>query len=97
VALGAGATLTKGFKKLCVFAGKISYPLYMTHYAALFMFANYFASHHPSTSRLFLIIPAGMLILVSISWLIMQFYDIPMRQYLTRIRKNKFKAPANRL
>src|SRR6201985_3291724 len=34
IALGAGAILTPGLKKLCVFLGKISYPLYMTHYAA---------------------------------------------------------------
>ncbi|BAU55724.1 acyltransferase family protein [Mucilaginibacter gotjawali] len=87
VALGAGATLSKGLKKRCVFAGKLSYPLYMTHYAAMFMFNNYLITHKPSAGWLFLIIPTGMLVLVLISWGIMVLYDIPLRQYLTRLHK----------
>jgi peptidoglycan/LPS O-acetylase OafA/YrhL len=94
VALGAGATLSNRLKKICVFAGKLSYPLYMTHYAALFMFANYCASHKPSVSRIFLIVPAGMIVLVLISWGVMLVYDIPVRQYLTRKRKQHPQAAA---
>lgn len=45
VALGAGSSLSPGLKKLCVFSGNISYPLYMTHYAVLWMFGNYYTSN----------------------------------------------------
>jgi peptidoglycan/LPS O-acetylase OafA/YrhL len=40
VASGAGAALTKRSETLCVFSGKISYPLYMTHYAVIWIFMN---------------------------------------------------------
>ncbi|SHM80663.1 acyltransferase family protein [Mucilaginibacter sp. OK098] len=87
VALGAGATLTTGFKKLCAFSGKISYPIYMTHYAALWMFGNYYASHKPGTAQLAFIIITGMILLVSVAYLVMVIYDIPVRKYLSDKRK----------
>ncbi len=87
VALGAGATLSGGFKKLCVFSGKISYPLYMTHYAAMWMFGNYYASHKPGTAQLVIIITGGTILLVGFSYLVMVAYDIPVRKYLTARRR----------
>jgi peptidoglycan/LPS O-acetylase OafA/YrhL len=87
IALGAGATLTPGLKKLCVFSGKISYPLYMTHYAAMWMFGNYYASHKPGTSQLTFIIISGVALLVGIAWLVMVIYDIPVRWYLSARRR----------
>ncbi|WP_428328150.1 acyltransferase family protein [Mucilaginibacter sp.] len=87
VALGAGATLTQGFKKLCVFSGKISYPLYMTHYAAIWMFSNYYISHKPAGSQLFFIVTSGVILLVGLAYLAMVLYDIPVRRYLTAKRK----------
>lgn len=88
VALGAGAMLSKGLKKSCVFSGKISYPLYMTHYAALWIFGNYYASHKPDTSQLTWIITLGTLFLLGIAYLAMTFYDTPLRNYLNRKRKS---------
>ncbi|SKD09359.1 Peptidoglycan/LPS O-acetylase OafA/YrhL, contains acyltransferase and SGNH-hydrolase domains [Chitinophaga ginsengisegetis] len=87
IALGAGATLTSGLKKLCVFSGKISYPLYMTHYAAIWIFASYFAAYKPGTMQLVLVITTGTLLLVGFSYLVMVFYDIPVRKYLNARRK----------
>jgi peptidoglycan/LPS O-acetylase OafA/YrhL len=87
VALGAGASLTPGLKRLCVFFGKISYPLYMTHYAALWIFGNYYASHKPGTSQLPFIIITGMILLVGVAYLVMVIYDIPLRRYLSDRRK----------
>lgn len=87
IALGAGAVLSQGLKKLCVFSGKISYPLYMTHYAAIWIFGNYYSSHTVNTTQLFFIIPAGIILLVGISYLMMILYDIPIRKYLTEHRK----------
>jgi hypothetical protein len=39
--------MTPGLQKRCLFSGQLSYPLYMTHYAVLWMFGNYYASHKP--------------------------------------------------
>jgi peptidoglycan/LPS O-acetylase OafA/YrhL len=89
IALGAGATLRPGLKKICVFFGKISYPLYMTHYAALWMFGNYYTSHKPGTAQLSLIIVTGVIVLVGFSYLVMIIYDIPVRRYLSNKRKQQ--------
>jgi peptidoglycan/LPS O-acetylase OafA/YrhL len=89
IALGAGAILTPGLKKVCIFSGKISYPLYMTHYAVLWMFGNYYTSHKPGTMHLALIIVAGLILLVGAAYLVTIIYDIPVRKYLTDKRKQK--------
>jgi peptidoglycan/LPS O-acetylase OafA/YrhL len=87
IALGAGAALSPGLKKLCVFSGKISYPLYMTHYAVLWMFGNYYSSHKPGATQLSFIIITGVILLVGAAYLVMVLYDIPVRKYLNNKRK----------
>ncbi|MGV3503189.1 MAG: acyltransferase family protein [Adhaeribacter sp.] len=82
VALGAGSSLSPGLKKLCVFSGNISYPLYMTHYAALWIFGNYFTSSKPAATELFLIVSIGTVLLLGFAWLVMVVYDVPVRKYL---------------
>jgi len=86
VALGAGATLTPGLKKVCVFSGKISYPLYMTHYSVMWIFGKYYSQYKPATSQLFFIVTAGIILLAGFAWLVMKFYDIPVRKYLSAKR-----------
>ncbi len=87
VALGAGARLMPGLKKLCAFSGQISYPLYMTHYAGIWIFANYFTTRKPGTTELTLLIIFGTILLIGLAWLVMKFYDIPIRKYLTNKRR----------
>ncbi|MBB2147892.1 acyltransferase family protein [Pedobacter gandavensis] len=82
ICLGAGAKLQEGLKKLCVFSGNISYPLYMTHYMVLWIFAGYYTAHKPDTSQLVLIIIGGTALLVAFAYVVMKFYDIPVRKYL---------------
>jgi peptidoglycan/LPS O-acetylase OafA/YrhL len=87
VALGAGSPLSPGLKKLCAFSGNISYPLYMTHYAALWMFGNYFTANKPGATELFLIVSIGIILLVGFAYLMMGVYDIPIRRYLNSKRR----------
>ncbi len=89
IALGAGAGLTIRLKKICVFLGKISYPLYMTHYAALWIFGNYYTSRNPGPTLLAFIIIAGVILLVGVSYLVMIFYDTPVRKYLSDKRSER--------
>jgi peptidoglycan/LPS O-acetylase OafA/YrhL len=92
VALGAGSTLSKKLKTICQFSGKISYPLYMTLYAALWMFGNYYTTHKPAGSDLVLIVAVSALLLVGFAYLAMVFYDIPIRKYLKDRRKARVVA-----
>lgn len=89
IALGAGAMSNPGLKKICVFSGNISYPLYMTHYAVLWMFGNYYTTHKPGTTQLTLIIIIGMILLVAAAYLVMVLYDMPVRKYLSKISKQR--------
>lgn len=89
IALGAGATLTSGLKRLCLFSGKISYPLYMTHYAVLWMFGNYYSTHKPGSMQLTLIIIVASILLVGAAYVVMKVYDIPVRKYLSEKRKQR--------
>ena len=83
VSLGAGSTLSPGFKAICKFSGNISYPLYMTHYVAIWMFGNYFTHHNPGKVELVAVIIGGTLFLVLIAYLAMTLFDIPVRRYLS--------------
>ena len=89
IALGAGAQLHPGLKKICVFSGNISYPLYMTHYAVIWMFANYNTANKPDAIHLTYIITGGLIVLVTFAYLVMVGYDVPLRSYLTEKRKKQ--------
>ncbi|RYY20196.1 MAG: acyltransferase, partial [Sphingobacteriaceae bacterium] len=90
IALGAGATITPELKNSCTFSGKISYPLYMTHYAVLWIFGNYYTAYKPGTMQLTFIILSGLILLVGVAFLVMTMYDIPVRRYLTGKRSISF-------
>ena len=89
VSLGAGTVLAPGLKRACVFSGNISYPLYMTHYAAIWIFGAYYTRSKPETAELSVIIIIGTILLIGIAYLVMVLYDIPLRRYLTNRRKQR--------
>src|SRR5690606_6103250 len=84
VSLGAGSILSPKVKKICEFSGNISYPLYMTHYAGIWIFGNYFLTTDPNPNELTLVIVTGTLLMILFAYLVMTFYDIPLRKYLTK-------------
>lgn len=91
VSLGAGSILGHRVKSICKFSGDISYPLYMTHYAIMWIFGNYFMNYDPDSRTLLWIIVLGTIGCVLFAWLVMKFYDIPVRRYLTNLSKRGFK------
>lgn len=91
VCLGAGSSLSSRMLPVCKFAGDISYPLYMTHYAAIWIFGNYFTQYHPGLKSLIGIVIPGVILLVLFAWLVMKYVDIPVRKYLTRLRLSKLR------
>ncbi|GAB3510288.1 acyltransferase [Spirosoma knui] len=86
IAAGAGATLSPGLHKLCVFLGKLSYPLYMTHYGVMWIFGGYLASHKPDALSLSLIVVGGTIVLTTFAYLVLLLYDEPIRRYLASRR-----------
>lgn len=88
IMLGAGAGMHTATQGICNFAGKISYPLYMTHYMVMFAFANYYNKYQPDTMQQTWIVIIGLIVLTGFAWLVMTWYDIPVRKYLAKLRNN---------
>ncbi|WP_316798753.1 acyltransferase [Pedobacter frigidisoli] len=84
VALGAGTDVSEGIKKCCNLIGKISYPLYMTHYGALWIFGNYYNTYKPKGNDLVLIVAISVILLALIAYLMMIWVDQPLRKYLQK-------------
>jgi peptidoglycan/LPS O-acetylase OafA/YrhL len=87
IALGAGTATSAKTKKICAFFGKISYPLYMSHYFAIWIFADYYKVYKFSGFSLFAVVTSCTLVLIGISYLALKYIDIPIRNYLTEKRK----------
>lgn len=83
VSLGAGASLNPVHQKICRFSGQISYPLYITHYFALWAFGNYYGQAQPSHQTLMWVIPSVISVQLLIAYLAMRFYDLPIRKWLS--------------
>lgn len=82
VSLGAGTKLREKVKKLCMLSGSVSYPLYMTHYAFVWIFGHYYLTQKPSSTELATVVLCGTLLLIAVGYLAMKFYDTPVRKYL---------------
>ncbi len=84
VSLGAGTSLSNNMSRVCVFSGEISYPLYMTHYAGIWIFGHYFTNKNPPTSELALVIVLGVIVLVAFAYVVMKWFDLPVRRWLMK-------------
>jgi len=89
ISLGAGAELSRPMQKVCRLSGALSYPLYMTHYAGIWIFAHYWRTAERSTSELVWNVTLGTLSMIAFAWLVMRFVDTPLRAHLTRKRREK--------
>jgi peptidoglycan/LPS O-acetylase OafA/YrhL len=82
VALGAGAQVPPATDRLCRLSGDLSYPLYMTHYAVIWIWGDYADRHHLGSVALWSAIALGVCIMVALAWAVLKLYDQPVRRYL---------------
>lgn len=82
VALGAGAEVTPKIERICRFSGDLSYPLYMTHYAVIWIWGDYAGRHHFVSGRLWPAVALGTCIMAAFAWAVFKLYDEPVRRYL---------------
>lgn len=86
VAAGAGTIVSGWLKKLCVFLGNLSYPIYMMHYWMLWVFGGY-AATNPGEDKLKMfgaIIVVGSILL---AYFTQKLFDEPVRKWLTMKQK----------
>ncbi|WP_153801250.1 acyltransferase family protein [Foetidibacter luteolus] len=82
IALAAGSNISGRLKNFCVFTGRLSYPLYMTHICIVWSFGNYYMAYKPQGLQLWLIVLALLAVIFVIAYVVMRFYDEPFRKYL---------------
>ena len=91
IIVGAGATVKGYMQKFCLFIGRLSYPLYMTHITTVWIFGNYYNQYHPAGIRLYAIVTGLIVFNLVFAYLIMKFYDEPIRKWLTAKMKGMQK------
>ncbi|MDE5837270.1 MAG: acyltransferase [Paramuribaculum sp.] len=84
VYLGAsGFTSDATSGRICEFLGNISYPVYIIHYPAMYLFYSYVWKNGYSFSQVWYLCPIIFVAVILLAWFFMRFYDTPVRRYLT--------------
>lgn len=95
VYLGASGNIqNKSIEAVCRFIGNISYPVYIIHYPFIYIFTAWVAGEHKTIAQAW---PFGLLILivaVTLAYLFLKLYDLPVRKWLTKKFLPGKKVPA---
>lgn len=81
--LGAsGKTTDARSTKICSFLGRISYPLYIIHYPAMYYYYSWLWDNNLAFSQVWPVVVCMFVGIVIVAWGVMKFYDAPVRQWL---------------
>ena len=81
---GAHSDAGAGMIRLCKFSGHLSYPLYITHIPFVYVLAGYSWTRHPSLNVKLTLISLLIPFVVFVAWLVLKYYDEPIRSWLSR-------------
>jgi len=81
---GAHSDAGTGMIRLCKFSGRLSYPLYITHIAFVYVLAGYAGTRHPGTGTIIFWIFVVLPLVIAVAWFFLKFFDEPVRAWLTR-------------
>lgn len=84
VAMGAGSKLQgKKSSAICLFLGKISYPLYLVHYPLVYLFFAWIDTHHDAPVSVLAFVSVSVVLLaILLAYAAMKLYDEPVRKWL---------------
>ena len=82
VLAGSHSEAGRGMMDLCRMSGRISYPIYITHFPFLYVWMNYVANDKPSSERMLGIGLALVPFLIGVAWLAYTSWDVPIRRGL---------------
>jgi peptidoglycan/LPS O-acetylase OafA/YrhL len=82
IALGAGTVVTPKMERLCRFSGELSYPLYMTHYAVIWIWGDFAGKHNLASRGFGTAVTFGVLSMIAVGWATLKLYDEPVRSWL---------------
>lgn len=84
IIVGAHSEAGAGMMGLCKASGRLSYPLYMTHYPFMYVYANWVETTHPAHGAQIKIALLLAPFVLFFAWLAVKFFDEPVRTWLTR-------------
>lgn len=74
----------RGMLWLCKASGRISYPIYITHFPFLYVWMNFVATGRASQAELVAIGIALVPLLIAIAWIAYRGWDLPIRTWFRR-------------
>lgn len=86
IAAGTAADEIAGWQgRICRFMGELSYPLYIVHYAFIYLFAHWNWSTQPDPVQRGCVAIALYISVVALAYALTRWYDRPVRAWLTRL------------
>ena len=82
--LGAGAHAGERTRRVCAALGGLSYPLYIVHYPFVYTYTAWVNEHHLPLRAGLPVAVATFCACVALAWLLLKYYDEPIRAWLTR-------------
>lgn len=92
LSVGAGIEVKGRMRAFCVFTGRLSYPLYMTHIWMVWMFGNYLAARKPDPLEMYLVAAGVFAASVLMGWVALRVYDEPVRSWLMHRQKLRMEG-----
>jgi peptidoglycan/LPS O-acetylase OafA/YrhL len=80
----AWSDATKSASKLCKILGGLSYPIYIIHAPIIMVFLHWKKSHNPTSVLAFCVASSVIFLITSLSWILLKYYDEPVRVWLKR-------------
>ena len=81
---GAHSQAGSGLIGLCKVSGRLSYPLYMTHYPFMYIYANWVETTHPMRGHQIQVALLLTPFVILFAWIAVKFFDEPIRIRLRR-------------
>jgi peptidoglycan/LPS O-acetylase OafA/YrhL len=82
--LGASARAGERTGRVCAALGGLSYPLYIIHYPFVYTYTAWVNEHHLPLRAGLPVAAATFCLCVALAWLLLKYYDEPVRAWLTR-------------
>ena len=96
LSIGAGSEIRgKRAQSVCKFLGFISYPLYITHFAFVYMLWTFKGYHPDAPTGTVVFLCAGLFVVaICVAYAALRLYDMPVREYLKErwLRKPRKEA-----
>lgn len=89
VLAAANSNITKKSLAFCQWAGRMSYPVYIVQYPFVRVVGHFARDHIPTSLQLYFLTAAAIGI-VLVSWILLAFFDEPLRNRLTQLSKGVF-------